>query len=146
MEVRNWGSVGLVRLVDAREVDCFCNEVMNSDTKDKDLDRVFDEDETAANASDNGLESSEGYFSDAGCRVEITDDTSRVRPVASAVVIGVRGDEGIEGPRLPFMGVSSEKALAVSASYSSLTQAKAAATHKFFKSLPEYKGVSIASC
>lgn len=97
---------------DARGVKDFCSEVINSDTVDKDSDRAFEEDEAAANASDNELECLDGELID-------KDEGSCTRALASgglSRVVDVRGDDEGEDLGPPAMGVLSEEALDLSAS------------------------------
>lgn len=124
-EVDCSGSVEMAEVVDARGVGGFCNEVINSDTNDKDSDRAFEEDEATANASDNEPECLDGELIDSGRGEDARDDvddkdeSSCTRALASGGltgVVGVRGDDGGEDPGLPVMGVQPEEALNLSVS------------------------------
>ena len=98
---------------------------------------------------------------DRGCSKDGKDDgddkddgscTTTLASVKLAGVIGrtsvdgICGDDGNGDSESPVINVLFEEELIISASYSSFTQPKAAATHKFLRSLPEYSGVSAASC
>ena len=67
VEVGCSGSAEMAELMDTRGAGVFCNESINSVTDEKHSDKALDEDEVAANASDNEVECFRGESIESGC-------------------------------------------------------------------------------